>query len=122
LPAEVRAKALAIMQSARCPGGVREPVTDAFEVCVVGHLREVKDPFRAALAARMLPASSRVRVLQIGEALTSEYAERARAEERENPRYRWLGGRSRLEALRTLASTRLMVLTSRLEGGANVIS
>ena len=28
----------------------------AFRVCVVGHLREVKDPFRTAMAARKLPA------------------------------------------------------------------
>src|SRR5712692_3600147 len=41
-----------------------------FDVCVIGHLRTVKDPFRAVLAARLLPPSSQIRVLQIGGAMT----------------------------------------------------
>jgi len=49
-------------------------------------------------------------------------AERARAEERRNPRYRWLGERPRGKALRVLARCRLLLVTSRLEGGANVVS
>ena len=40
----------------------------------------------------------------------------------ENPRYRWLGGRPRREALRLLAGCKLLVLSSLLEGGANVVS
>jgi glycosyltransferase involved in cell wall biosynthesis len=47
---------------------------------------------------------------------------RARAEAAENPRYRWLGERSRDETLSILRGSRLMALTSRLEGGANVLS
>jgi glycosyltransferase involved in cell wall biosynthesis len=39
-----------------------------------------------------------------------------------NPRYRWLGERPRAEALKILVSSRLMALTSRLEGGANAVS
>jgi hypothetical protein len=38
----------------------------SFDVSVIGHLRAVKDPFRTAMAARLLPDSSKVRVLQIG--------------------------------------------------------
>ena len=93
-----------------------------FEVCVLGHLRPVKDPLRTAWAARLLPASSRVRVLQVGGALSEDMAEQARAEEAANPRYRWLGERPRGQALRLLARCRLLSLTSELEGGANVIS
>src|SRR5439155_19877091 len=37
-------------------------------------------------------------------------------------RYRWLGDLPRWKALRLLARSRLLVLTSRLEGGANAIS
>jgi glycosyltransferase involved in cell wall biosynthesis len=40
----------------------------------------------------------------------------------ENPRYRWLGDRRRAEALSILAGSRLLLVTSRLEGGANVVS
>lgn len=119
---------------ARAGGGVRSPQyaavsglpsrreRPAFDVCVLGHLRPVKDPFRAALAARLLPASSRVRVLHVGAAMSAAMATRASAEQARNPRYRWLGERSRAEALRILGRCRLLVLSSRVEGGANAIS
>ncbi len=121
-------KARVIVQSAealasRAPSdSVDPPNADRFDVCVLGHLRAVKDPFRAAAASRLLHPGSRVRVIQAGAALSAEYAERARAEERENPRYRWLGELTQAEARRLLAQSRLLVLTSLSEGGANVIS
>ena len=46
----------------------------------------------------------------------------ARAEDQRNPRYRWLGPLPRWRARRLIRSCRLMVLSSRMEGGANVIS
>ena len=45
----------------------------------------------------------------------------ARAEMAANPRYRWLGELPRWRARRLIARSRLMVLSSRMEGGANVI-
>lgn len=95
---------------------------DTFDVCVVGHLRAVKDPFRAAMAARLLPRSSRIRILQIGQAMTPAMDVRARTEVRRNSRYRWLGAQSRSQTLKTLAQCQLCVISSRIEGGANVIS
>ena len=41
---------------------------------------------------------------------------------KQTPRYRWLGSRAHGEALRLLARARLMVISSRMEGGANVVS
>jgi putative glycosyltransferase (TIGR04348 family) len=93
-----------------------------FTVCVIGHLRPVKDPFRTALAVRLLPPSSKIRVLHIGGAMNDEMAARAHAEMEVNPRYRWLGERSRGRTRRILMRSHLCVLSSRLEGGANVIS
>jgi dimethylhistidine N-methyltransferase len=122
LPASHRAKARAILQSAGRPRPALAPPDGEFPVCVLGHLRAVKDPFRAAEASRLLPAGSRVQVLHLGKALDPGTEERARAEAAENPRYRWLGGRPRREALRLLAGCRLLVLSSLLEGGANVLS
>jgi putative glycosyltransferase (TIGR04348 family) len=122
LPAPLRPKARVIFQSVAPPRRLRPPRADAFEVCVLGHLRPVKDPLRTALAARLLPASSRVRVAHLGAALSEEMAEQARAEEAANPRYRWLGERSRTRALYFLSGCRLLALTSRLEGGANAVS
>jgi putative glycosyltransferase (TIGR04348 family) len=122
LPAPLHDKTRVIYQSVPTPS-VRVPSRpDVFEVCVLGHLRPVKDPLRTAWAARLLPDSSRVRVLQLGGALSDDLAEQARAEQASNPRYRWLGERPRRQALRLLARCRLLALTSESEGGANVIS
>jgi putative glycosyltransferase (TIGR04348 family) len=126
LPHHLRGKTRVIYQSvesrvARPPSRGRRAAR-LFEVCVLGHLRPVKDPFRTALASRLLPPSSAVRVLHVGAALSPDMAEQARAEAAVNPRYRWLGDLPRWKALRILARCRLLVLTSRMEGGANVIS
>jgi putative glycosyltransferase (TIGR04348 family) len=122
LPEPLRAKAVVIHQSAVAPARRPPPRDDVFEVCVLGHLRPVKDPFRAAEAARLLPTSSRVRIVQVGAALSDEMARHARAEAARNPRYVWLGELPRTAALRVLGRCRLLVLTSLMEGGANVIS
>jgi putative glycosyltransferase (TIGR04348 family) len=122
LPEAARSRARVIYQSVPAPRQRAAPRRDRFEVCVLGHLRPVKDPFRTARAARLLPRASRLRVLHVGAALSPEMAEQARAEAGDNPRYRWLGELPRGQALRVLGRSRLLVLTSELEGGANAIS
>jgi putative glycosyltransferase (TIGR04348 family) len=122
LPTPLRDKTRVIYQSVTMPSVCVPARPDVFEVCVLGHLRPVKDPLRTAWAARLLPSWSRVRVLQVGGALSDDLAEQARAEQASNPRYRWLGERPRRQALRLLARCRLLALTSESEGGANVIS
>ena len=94
---------------------------DTFDVCVIGHLRPVKDPFRAAMAARLLPASSRIRVIQIGGAMSEQAAIRARTEMKTNDRYSWLGEQPAWRVRRILERSRLFVLSSRMEGGANAL-
>jgi putative glycosyltransferase (TIGR04348 family) len=96
--------------------------SSSFDICVIGHLRAVKDPFRAAMAARLLPPSSRLRVLQVGGAMTDAMAIRARREMRANRRYKWLGEQPRWHVRRILEKSRVCVLSSRMEGGANVLS
>ena len=94
----------------------------SFNVCVIGHLRAVKDPFRTVMAARLLPDSSRIRVLQVGGAMTDAMANRARKEMSINKRYRWLGEQPKARVRRILAKSHLCVLSSHMEGGANVLS
>ena len=94
----------------------------SFDVSVIGHLRPVKDPFRTALAVRHLPPGSRIRVLHQGGAMEEAMASRARAEMKVNPRYRWLGEQSRARVRQLLKRSALLVLSSKLEGGANVLS
>lgn len=122
VPKALRPKVRVIYQSTVAPRTGRAPRAGTFEVCVLGHLRPVKDPFRTAQAARLLPASSRIRVLHLGAALDADMDRQARREATNNPRYRWLGDRPRWQALRVLARCRLLVQSSRLEGGANTIS
>jgi len=78
LPAQLRAKLHVVYQSALPLSGPRRPARRNFDVCVIGHLRDVKDPFRAALAARQLPADSRIRVIHLGKAHTAEFASQAK--------------------------------------------
>lgn len=122
LPAPLRPKARVIYQSA-APSRVRAPKSrTTFEVCVLGHLRHEKDPLRAALALRLLPADSRVRVTQAGQALSPSLGRLARAAKARDARYRWLGEVPRWQARRLLARSHALVLSSRMEGGANVVS
>jgi putative glycosyltransferase (TIGR04348 family) len=93
-----------------------------FTVAVIGHLRRVKDPFRAAKAARLLPQSSQIRIVHLGAPESVRWAARARAEMKRNPRYIWRGDRPRGEVQALLAQAQALVLSSRSEGGANVIS
>jgi putative glycosyltransferase (TIGR04348 family) len=122
VPVRFRRKVRVIHQSAprlrqAAPGAVR-----SFDVAVIGHLREVKDPFRAAKAARRLPAGSRIRIVHLGAAETPQWAAMAKAEMKVNARYVWRGDRPRAEVRRLLGRARAMVLSSLSEGGANVIS
>lgn len=116
----LRRRARVVYQSseARLRGS---PPRDRFRVAVVGHLREEKDPFRAAAALAELPATARVEVVQIGDAMTPAMARAARAWMRREPRYRWIGGRPHATALAWIARSHLLVVSSVMEGGANVI-
>jgi len=122
-----RKKAIVIYQSVVSSSALKKRQHMAasnhhFDVCVVGHLRPVKDPFRAAQAARMLPPSSRIRVIQVGAAMSKQMERRARAEMRHNGRYLWHGAVSRQRALELLARSKACVISSLMEGGANVLS
>ena len=122
VPRRHRAKTYVVQQSASPVRAPRRRARTTFDVAVVGHLRAEKDPLRAALAARLLPPSSRVRVLHAGRALTPEDAEAARQESSENPRYVWVGELAPARARALLAGADLLALTSVMEGGANVLS
>ncbi len=117
-----RGKATVILQSAQPLAKTPRPLASCFEVTVVGHLRHVKDPFRTALAARRLPSESRIRIAHIGAALNEPMRQRAEAETAHNPRYHWHGELPHWQTRRRIARSRLMVMSSRLEGAPIVIS
>jgi len=115
----LRTKTRVVHQSAN-PAARHSPPTDRFRVAVVGHLREVKDPFRAALA--LAHVGGNVEVVQVGDALSPEFAGKARQIMKREPRYRWLGGRTHPQSLGWIARSHLLVVSSAMEGGANVIA
>ncbi len=122
LPPRHRRKTVVIVQSSPPIRRVPRPRARTFDVAVVGHLRPEKDPLRTALAARLLPATSRIRVLHAGKALSPEAAAQARAEAARNPRYSWLGELPPWRARALIGKSHLLSLTSHMEGGANVLS
>jgi putative glycosyltransferase (TIGR04348 family) len=122
VPKPLRARLCVIHQSAAPLPHPRRPSRRAVIVAVIGHLRDVKDPLRAARAARLLPTDSRVRIEQLGRAYTPQWEAQAAAEMAANPRYRWRDDVPAAAVRRLLARSHAMVISSLSEGGANVIS
>jgi len=122
LPEAVRTKGRVIYQSARVPQQTGRPDPERFDVVVVANLRTIKDPLRAARAARLMPADSRLHVFHVGGVLDDEVSRLVREEAASNPRYTFLGLLDHAATLERIARSRLLVNTSFDEGGANVIS
>ena len=95
--------------------------TRHFEIVQVGHLRHEKDPFTPITALRMLSPESHIRLVHIGTALDTHHADTMRIVTRDEPRLNWLGGLSRAQTRQRIKRAHLLVIASRMEGGANVI-
>ena len=122
LPKEAWQKVNIIYQSAKpLPFNINRSQHN-FDVCVVGHLRDEKDALRTAYAVRNLPDSSRIRVKHYGKAHNEKWAKMAQQEMVINPRYHWYGEVKHWQIRQQYARCHLMVLSSVMEGGANVIS
>lgn len=122
LPKRFRGKTRVIYQSAESIRAKPALRTDSFNICVIGHLREEKDPLRTAMAVRHLPKHSRIQVTHIGQALDEKLAAKARAEVAKNPRYHWVGQLSHKKTREFLARSDLVCITSKMEGSSNVLS
>lgn len=122
LSPRLRRKTVVIYQSLPVSKKAVKRLKRCFEICVIANLRSVKDPLRTAYAAGLLPATSKIKISHIGAALDNSFAGRAIKEESVNYRYRWLGKMPRWKTQSILRRSRLLVLTSKMEGGANVVS
>jgi putative glycosyltransferase (TIGR04348 family) len=124
LPPDLRSKATVVRQSAEVPRSARRPARKPGTVrfCVLGHVRREKDPLRAAYALRWMALQPRVEVVQAGGILDPSFAPRIAQEQVRSPRYRYLGELSRPAALKLLSRCDALIISSRLEGGANVAS
>jgi putative glycosyltransferase (TIGR04348 family) len=122
VPEKFRAKLQVIFQSVPKSMQPRRPGRRHIDISVICHLRDVKDPLRAASAARLLPATSHVRIVHVGRAYGAEWAAKAKAEMAANPRYVWRDDVPQAVVQNLLRRSHAMVLSSLSEGGANVIS
>lgn len=121
IPVALRHKAVTIHQSVPPVRRLATPVR-SFLVTVIGHLRDEKDPMCTARALQRLPERDALRVAHLGEAMDERYRREAQDAMSRDRRYTWLGRRSHGQALRWLARSHLMVISSRMEGGAHVVS
>lgn len=122
LPEDVWNKVNIVYQSAHPLPYAINRSKQTFDICVVGHLRDEKDALRTAYAVRDLPTSSRIRIKHYGKAHNKEWEKMAKQEMKTNPRYHWFGEIKHWQIRQQYARCHLMVLSSVMEGGANVIS
>ena len=73
IPPCFHSKTYVIYQSNRLKSHVGLKQTQKFKICVMGHLRDVKDPFRTAHAVRLLPTNSKIEVIHLGNALDKKW-------------------------------------------------
>lgn len=119
LPIALRKKVRVVVQSSATR--LRHaPVKGKFRICVIGHLRPEKDPMRALAALSHIPREN-VEVVHLGAPLDASLGREAERGMKRDARYRWLGSVPHGRALRWLASSHAMVISSRMEGGANVV-
>lgn len=121
IPEAYHPKLMTVLQSARL---ITPSRTDDqyFNVCVIGHLRDEKDSLRAALACHYLPENSRIRVYNAGKPHSEHWQRQAETEQARNPRFQWLGELDKPATDALMARSRVMVISSVMEGGANVVS
>lgn len=122
IPRKFNKKLRVIHQSSPPLASPRQPSKRWFEVCVAGHLRAEKDSLRTAYAARLAPADSDLRVVHLGKAHDDSWARNARAEVARNPRFVWRGEVPGWQVRRQFARSHAMVISSVMEGGANIVS
>ena len=125
VPAHLRHKVQVIYQSVEIDidrENGDSATKEDFLVSVIGHLREEKDSFCIVRSLPLLPADSIITVTHLGQAMNTQMKDQATNFNATIDRYQWLGEVSHADALKTLSQSRLMVISSRMEGGAHVVS
>lgn len=91
-----------------------------FDVTMIGHMRNEKDPATFMHAAEFVQAK-KIRLIHIGSALDPALGKLAEKTRQHYSQYQWLGNLSHAATRQRLKRSQLMAITSRMEGGANVI-
>lgn len=119
---DAQRKTRVIYQSATAPPGSERPVKRRFEALLLAHVRAVKDPLVVARAAARLGGSARLRVIHYGGIADRRLADQLSHAAARATRYEWRGEIPRWQALRALAQADALIVPSRMEGGANVVT
>ncbi len=120
LPPRLRRQTTVVLQSA--PGlkaGIRRK--RSFDIAVVGHLRDEKDPRLVWEMMQELQSDLPIRVFHAGAALDPVLGRIAAKTARDHARYVWLGDVSRTRARHLMRDAHVLLHPSKMEGGAQVI-
>lgn len=121
LPAALREKADVVYQSAPALAAFPRKAANRLHCLLVAHLRDEKDPRTVFTAWRNLPRDAPATLSIIGAALDPALGEAARALAAADPRVRVLGPRPHAWTRQAIKRAHLLIVPSRMEGGANVV-
>lgn len=116
----LRAKCRVLLQSCSLRRTLDKPRRH-LRALMVGHLRAEKDPLTYLRAAQRLAQRADLRFDHIGAALDPALGAQAAALAARQPGYRWLGALPHEAVRRRIQAAHLLVNTSLMEGGANVV-
>jgi putative glycosyltransferase (TIGR04348 family) len=119
LPKQFHFKTRTIYQSAPKYSRIAARKT-TFDICFVGHLRQEKDPLTPARALLQLQ-SPNLRLRMAGATLEPDLGEQLLSIAGKDQRLTLLGNLSHAKALREIRRSQLLICSSVMEGGANVI-
>jgi putative glycosyltransferase (TIGR04348 family) len=121
LPSALRPRADVVFQSARALRPWPHKAAGRLHCLLVAHLRTEKDPRTAFAAWRLLPRELPITLTIVGAALDPELGAAAAELTAADPRVRWLGPRPHAWTRQAIRRAHLLLVPSRMEGGANVI-
>jgi putative glycosyltransferase (TIGR04348 family) len=121
LPKQFHPKVRVIYQSVKSISR-KSPPKRHFLASIIGHLRAEKNPFCAAQSLRLLPPDSKIQLIQLGQAMSSDFKKEAISLDKNIERYQWLGQLSHTKTMQWLARSHVMIISSIMEGGAHVVS
>ena len=121
VPRALRARTQLVFQSARTLRRWTHKSSDRLHCVLVAHLRDEKDPTTAFAAWRQLPPGVPATLTIIGAALDADLGRAARDLAAADARVQWLGPRTHPWTRQAIKRAHLLIVPSRMEGGANVV-
>jgi len=121
LPQAHRAKVSVVFQSARTLVPWTAKARKQLHCVLVAHLREEKDPRTALEAWRHLPPDLMASLMLIGDALDPALERATRETVAADSRVRWIGKQPHAATRQAIKRAHLLLVPSRMEGGANVV-